>query len=320
VNHAVPLVYRHGVFAQPGRTFPIWSRLSNGNSLMQHDHVDDSRGFAIKIIGIDSQMGPHVPYVNELSGLIETNTQDFLLATADYFFVDTAHQYAGLLPVNTAELEGDHLAKLKFLVEDGVIEPLEIMMRKKATAKIGGEMNNPLTYEFYSKVPYRLGANTNQAVKYRLTPCPGYNTTAMHVADVKVRSANDPNFYRINMHNLIQKQPTCFDFSIMLQGDPCLNDIELHTKPWTGTWHPIAQLRFEPQEFLYEDQVEFCENLFFHPWHTLEDHQPLSSIGEARRFVYTASQNTRRKLNGFVHKDITGGEEFSGNILHPTGN
>jgi len=178
-------------------------------------------------------------------------------------------------------------------------------------------MNNPLNYNYFSKVPYRLGSNTNQAVKYRLTPCNGFNQM-INKRDLRVRATNNPNFYRLNMHNLISKTPICYDFAIMLQGDPCINDIEIHTKPWVGEWHNVAQLHYLPQEYLYEDQIEFCENLYFHPWHTLEDHKPLSSIGEARKFVYTNSQNTRRKINKFIHKDITGAETFNGQIIPPS--
>jgi len=124
-----------------------------------------------------------------------------------------------------------------------------------------------------------------------------------------------PIFLRENLHNLIKNEESCFDFYLLEQGDPCKNDMEIHSKPWVGEWVKVAQIHYPKQEFLFEDQLKFCEDLHFNPWHTLEDHRPLSSIGEARKFAYSASQTDRQALNKAPYIEPTGQETFNGNII-----
>jgi hypothetical protein len=310
VNNNINEGYKYGIFNDPGAVYPIWSRFSSGSSWMQHDKLGDSRGFAMKLIGVTGSR----PFISANQAL-EQNTQDFLFATADYFFVDSAKEYAALLPMNTKALLGDGLARIKYLIEGGIIGPVAISRRKKATDKIGGSMVNPTKFNYFSKVPYQLGANTNNAVKYKVSPC---TDIPLNSYDNTNRAADKPNYLRMNLHKSIGEDSVCFDFSIMKQGDACINDLEKHTVAWSGSWIKVGKIFFPRQEYLYTNQIEFCENLFFHPWHTIDDHKPLSSIGEARKFAYGNSQDTRRRINRFMHKQITGNEVFSGNIVPPS--
>ncbi len=65
-----PALYRHGVFAEPGRRYPVWIRFSNGSFQRKPDTEGDVRGMAIKLMGVPGdKIGP------------ELQTQDFLLIT-----------------------------------------------------------------------------------------------------------------------------------------------------------------------------------------------------------------------------------------------
>lgn len=43
---------RHGVLAEPGKTWQAWMRLSNGNAYPQFDSARDARGMAIKLLDV----------------------------------------------------------------------------------------------------------------------------------------------------------------------------------------------------------------------------------------------------------------------------
>src|SRR5882724_408157 len=61
---------RLGVFAESGKTFPVYVRFSNGSSRRQSDKEADVRGFALKLVGVEGR--------KIISGLEQEQTQDFL--------------------------------------------------------------------------------------------------------------------------------------------------------------------------------------------------------------------------------------------------
>jgi catalase len=69
---------RHGVFATPGKEFDAWIRFSNGNSEVLSPRLPDSRGMAVKLMGVD---GPKL--LDD-----ERETQDFVMANKPIFFVE----------------------------------------------------------------------------------------------------------------------------------------------------------------------------------------------------------------------------------------
>ena len=72
VNPDVDPALRHGVFARPGRSYPVWIRFSNG--LFSDDNAWDARGMAMKLMG--------VPGEKLLPEEREEQTQDFVIGRA----------------------------------------------------------------------------------------------------------------------------------------------------------------------------------------------------------------------------------------------
>lgn len=52
---------------------------------------------------------------------------------------------------------------------------------------------------------------------------------------------------------------------------------------WKGAWTPLATVHIPKQQFLFADQLQFCTDLSFSPWHSLPAHKPLGSVNSARR-------------------------------------
>jgi len=104
-------------------------------------------------------------------------------------------------------------------------------------------------------------------------------------------------------------KPVCIDFSVLERlsdpEDPATQSCrDLPVENAACEWKPkksrrtsVARIVIPPQSFESEEQMEFCENLSFTPWHGLADHQPIGGLNRLRRSVYTAISNLRHALN-----------------------
>jgi hypothetical protein len=52
------------------------------------------------------------------------------------------------------------------------------------------------------------------------------------------------------------------------------------------------------QNFDTQERNQQGENMRYSPWHCLPEHRPLGSINRARRLVYHAISELRRRVNG----------------------
>ncbi|MBU2037636.1 MAG: catalase, partial [Gammaproteobacteria bacterium] len=59
-----------------------------------------------------------------------------------------------------------------------------------------------------------------------------------------------------------------------------------------------------------EAQKQFCENISFNPWHSLEEHRPIGGINRARRVVMKDISDFRLQANGVERFEPTGHEVF----------
>ena len=59
----------------------------------------------------------------------------------------------------------------------------------------------------------------------------------------------------------------------------------------------VARVLIPAQEINRPEQLQFCENLSFSPWHALEAHRPLGQFNRIRRAVYQASSDYRHAQN-----------------------
>ena len=104
-----------------------------------------------------------------------------------------------------------------------------------------------------------------------------------------------------------------FEMRVQLQTDPFLMPIENNAVMWPTRLSPrvpVATLRIPRQKFDYPDQLAFTRYLRFNPWHCLPDHRPLGNQSRARKRMYDEMASFRQRMNGVVHVEPTGDEQF----------
>jgi hypothetical protein len=112
---------------------------------------------------------------------------------------------------------------------------------------------------------------------------------------------NNPgqNFLREAMRNTLTAGDACMNFMIQPRTSDKL-DVEDARAQWReedAPFYQAATIRIPKQEFDSAEQLAFCENLSFTPWHALPEHKPLGSINRLRKVVYEQISNTRHMLN-----------------------
>ena len=271
VHSDLPDVYKIGVFSQ-AKPFKAWVRFSNANSKAQPDLKRDIRGIAIKLA--------HVPGEKLSDEPDCLGNQDFLLISTNTFLCDGIQTFDGMVKA----IQGSWLQKISFFAtHPGVI--WKLMTSFKVFA-------NPLQIRYFSCTPYLLG---EQAVKYCVTPI-------IHSCDFIPPEPAD-NFLRLAMKQQLSGAPTEFVFGIQLQANPRSMHIEDASVCWderVSPFVPVATLRIPMQDFDTPERNQQGENMRFSPWHCLAVHRPLGSINRARRLVYHAISELRRRVNSVV--------------------
>ena len=69
---------------------------------------------------------------------------------------------------------------------------------------------------------------------------------------------------------------------------------------------PVARITIPAQAFTSPEQLAFCENLSFTPWHAIPEHRPLGGINRVRKTVYDTISRVRHELNGDKRLEPTG--------------
>lgn len=272
---------RVGVFAE-NRSFPAWIRFSNGNPVIQNDKERDARGMAIKLM--------EVPGDKVLDRHRNEATQDFLLINGPAFFVRTASDY---LEFTKKAFDGEVFSYFLGL------NPLEWRIRELTNVLriAGSKPSSPIT-QYWSTVPYALG--DGPAVKYTAKPCGEF--------DSGFPDDPTPDFLGETLAEELESGPQCFEFMVQRQIDAAGMPIEDSTIEWEesdSSFVKVATIDIPQQTFLSEEQVGFCENLSFNPWHTLPEHRPLGNINRTRRLVYDAISQLRHQLNAAPREEPT---------------
>lgn len=269
VHDHLPDDYKIGVFSQ-AKTFNAWVRFSNANSAAQPDLKRDIRGVAIKLTNVPGDKLSDEPDC--------VDNQDFLLISTDTFLCDSIQTFDGMVKA----IQGSWLQKISFFATHPCVV-WKLMTSFKVFA-------NPLQIRYFSCTPYLLGS---QAVKYCLTP-------VIQTCDFVPPEPPD-NFLRLAMKQQLLNAPAEFVFGIQLQANPNSMPIENASVLWKETqspFIPVATLRIPMQNFDMPERNQQGENMRFSPWHCLAAHRPLGSINRARRLVYHAISELRRRVNG----------------------
>jgi hypothetical protein len=223
---------------------------------------------AIKLIGVKGKKATE--------DLDDGETQDFVLVDNVVFFAKNVESFFDFLKAQAAT---DRKAAFDVL---GSNHPEEFKLFRAATSKFQG---NPLRKEYWSTTPYKLGPG---AVKYTASP-------SDRELDATKAAGTMKDYLREAMVERLPKgkDPVVYHFLVHRQSDPMREPIEDPTVEWKTAAVEVATITIEPQGFSSTEQLEFCENLTFNPWHALEEHRPLGGINRARNPVYQMSTKLR---------------------------
>jgi hypothetical protein len=279
-----------GVFGS-AREYPVWIRVSNGNTVDKSRWFPDARAFAIKLMDVP---GPKLAEDEKF-------TQDFILISHPTFFVENLERYK--------------LTLIEFL-KGGIFDQYV-----RATFKLRGReivkafasnlkwITNPLLLQYWSMTPYRLGTGLNRtAVKYlavsRAVKPPFFTQLATFLRkDFTLKG---------EMSKTLSQTSVVFDFYIQRYVDERtpVEDSMVEWRESVSRPEHVATITIDKQDIMSPERAKFCENLSFNPWHSLAEHRPLGTVNRVRRGVYLAISRYRREKNGVTPVEPTGAEKF----------
>ncbi|NOT84411.1 MAG: catalase family protein [Methylococcaceae bacterium] len=271
----LPDEVKFGIFKEP-RTFLAWIRYSNGSGKIQDDTEGDARGMAIKLKGVEHS---------------KSGTQDWVMINHPVFFVRNAADYVEFQKALATD------SPLKFFFPS--FNPFDFRLHELGIVNAikNKTVANPLDAQYWSMTPYRLG---DTAMKFSAHPCSAASQYSETTA---------PNFLRDNMQKQLTQGEACFDFMVQLQRVVAEMPLEDPTLEWREEDSPfirVAKITIPAQTFTAPEQLAFCENLSFTPWHAMPEHQPLGGINRVRKTVYDTVSQVRHELNGEAHHEPTG--------------
>ncbi|WPU63826.1 catalase family protein [Peredibacter starrii] len=292
INSDIPEKYRFGVFAEPGSTFPAWARLSNGSGKKQHDSMPDARGLAIKLMEVKGA---------KLAD--EKGTQDLLFQSKPVFFASDVQAYVKFMKFTAKGGAGGvgDLIKSTNLMDPKDRKGIQILATGSAD-----HIKNPLTAEYFSALPQRLGSH--QAMKMKAYPCPPKNGPEAGLKDQMKK-----DYLNMIMTEHLASSDACVEVAIQLQTDAEKMPIEDATVAWDpalSPFVPVAQLIIPKQSFSSEKRQDFCEHLAFNPWHSIEAHRPIGGLNRVRKLVYEHSQHFRHDLNNQRRSEPQANESY----------
>lgn len=288
---STPAELAQGVFAH-GKEHQAWIRFSNSVEEITSDHEKDFRGLGMKLTAVE---GPRLPLPGD-----EQNSQDFLFLGHDAFFAANPDQFFEFFD------EAFNGSPLRFAITHPRGTWNIFQGRKR--------FKNPLDLEWNSVTPYALGLPTTgengqptypNVVRYAMQTCDNNYG--------EIPPEPSPDYLAQNLEQQLKDGTGCLDFYVQLQKDPVKNPVENILIPWDQKESPfikVARLEIPPQTFTSEAQKDFCENISFNPWHSLEVHRPIGGINRARRVVMKDISDLRLKENGVERFEPTGQETF----------
>ena len=272
---------RHGVLAEPGKTWQAWVRLSNGNAYPQFDRIRDARGMAIKLLDVPGEKLTRDPR--------HAGEQDFVMFNHPVFFVRDVAEYKQNF---AAQASGQ---KIQAFFPSWDPRSWEIRHLIIALKTLAPAPDSPVSATYSSIAPFKLGPHN---IKYRVVPdpqsCPPYQLPEQNTAL--------PNFLRNALYQQLSldRVPACFALQVQRQNADYYMPIEDTSVQWSEDISPfetVATVRVEPQDFDTREQNLACDNLSFNPWHALPEHRPIGGINRLRKAVYEAVSVYRHQRN-----------------------
>jgi catalase len=287
-NKNLPPELRVGLFAE-NKSYPAWVRFSNNTSdPMSNDKDLDLRGIGVKVMNVEG--------TKIIPSEINETTQDFLMFASPIFFVKNIADYADFIK---ALGQGKAFQNL-------LGKPHSLIQLATAQLRASGK-RNPLSLQYYSASPYRLGAiedPNRRPVKYSFKPCDPSKKQPQGVR-------SHPNFMREALIESLKRDDACFEFQVQV-GDPhhpTVYPVEDPSVQWpednggyginvSSPYQTVATLKISRQDFNTEARNQFCERLTLTPWHARREHRPLGRTNRMRRVLYESISAYRHAQNG----------------------
>ncbi|HYE28252.1 MAG TPA: catalase family protein [Allosphingosinicella sp.] len=302
VSESLPPELRVGVFRKPGDVFRAAIRFSNAAPLVTPDSplepappagklapAHGSRGMAIKLYNVSGAR--LVPEDRE-------RTQDFLMINQPVFAFANVEDY---LALNRIIVDDDAAAPKFFARPDLSPEAQKRALTTRGiVARIKGFLPppfqapplSPLDNTYFSAAPFSFGEG--RVMKFACKPV---NPKTGELGE----AVNDPDYLRNAMRQRMAEaggNDICFDFQVQVRDAASLagkieTDIEDACVAWNEPFVTVARIAIPPQDITSPQRQEFCETLFYTPWHGLVDHRPLGGINRLRLKVYDVSAQRR---------------------------
>jgi catalase len=272
---------RHGVLAEPGKTWQAWMRLSNGNAYPQFDSARDARGMAVKLLD--------VPGDKLLSSKATASNQDFVMFNHPVFFVRDVAEYKQNF---AAQANGQKIQAFFPSLDPRTWEVRHLIIALKTLAPAP---DSPVAATYNSIAPFKLGPHN---IKYRVIPdpasCPAY--------ELPEQNTDLPNFLRNALYQQLSldRVPACFALQVQRQNANYYMPIEDTSVEWSEDISPfetVATIKVPAQDFDSREKNVACDNLSFNPWHALPEHRPIGGINRLRKAVYEAVSVYRHQRN-----------------------
>ena len=284
VSADLPESLRVGVFAQPGRKFDAWIRFSNAAAIVGPDLTpglpenarNGSRGMAIKLMGVEGR-----PLIDGEG----PTTQDFLMVNLPVFPFANVSDY---LELNRALFEHKDDVVKAFTQFAAKVPPERAMRAGQINAQIRAiSLASPLESRYFSAAPFQFGSG--RVMKFGVRPVDA-PASAMPVQP-------GPNYLREAVARHLRTRPACFEFLVQVRaadaGDLAIEDVTVEWKETDTPFQRVARITIPVQDFDSPESRAICENLFFTPWHGIEEHRPLGGINRLRKSVYLESSRHR---------------------------
>lgn len=300
VHHGLPEHLSQGMFAEPGKTYPVIARLSTTAGAIRSDQVRGVRGLAIKVLGVP---GPRVLPDDDAT------TQDFVFVNHKVFPTGDAKEYLtkgvplawvlartpdrGMLVVN-ATLRGANRLLKRF----GAQLPDSI-------ALFAGENTYTLGETFYSAAPLRFG---DYVAKISVAPSSASVTaltgkTVPADAGPNAHSKAVVDFFRNNSAEYVISAQLLTDAATMKIED-AIEDAKVEWSEDDSPYQPVATITYPVQDAFSDERRSFGDDVLeFNSWRSIEDHRPLGSINRLKREVYLASSEFRHEKNGKARRE-----------------
>jgi hypothetical protein len=300
VHPDLPEHLRQGMFAEPGKTYPVIARLSTTAGAIRSDQVRGVRGLAIKVLGVP---GPRV-----LPGDNAT-TQDFVFVNHKVFPTGDAKEYLtkgvplawvlartpdrGMLVVN-AVLRGTNRLLKRF----GAELPDSIRL-------FAGENTYTLGETFYSAAPLRFG---DYVAKISVGPSSA-SVTALTGKTVSADAGPNAHakavvdFFRNNSAEYVVSAQLLTDAATMTIED-AIEDAKVEWSEDDSPYQPVATITYPVQDTYSDERRSFGDDVLeFNSWRAIADHRPLGSINRLKKEVYLASSEFRHEKNGKARRE-----------------